>query len=88
MRVYSGVYDKWYVALVFYVEAVLKAVVDDEKFNETYALTNLTPNLTTRTALKNLNAEHNPTGIFLDLEAAIRMEFFDFKGKWDAALAS
>jgi hypothetical protein len=89
VRVFSGNYDgKWYAGHVVYVGSVLRAVLDDRKFNDANALTNLTPNLSTRTTLKTLNTEFEPTTIFLDLETAIRMEFSDFKDKWDAALAS
>jgi len=88
-RAYSGAYDsKWSVTLTCYVNAVLKAVTDDGKFNATYAQTNAIPNQSTRKALKEANDEYKPTGILLDLETAIRMEFLDFKDKWDAELPS
>jgi hypothetical protein len=89
VRVHSGQYDnKWYVPLVAYVGVILRTILEDREHNDTYALTNLIPNLSTRTALKDLNTQFEPTAIFLDLEAAIRMEFSDFKDKWEAALPS
>jgi hypothetical protein len=36
--------------------------------------------------LEGANKHHDPIKVFLDLETAIRMEFFDFKEKWDALL--
>jgi len=81
LSVYSGAYDQWYFTLNSYVEGLLKAVIEDEPSDSTYA-----PNPSTRAVLKDMEDHHNPTKILLDLEAAIRMEFFDFKQKWDAAL--
>jgi hypothetical protein len=87
VRAYSGAYDsKWSATLTLYVNAVLKAVIDDGKFNVTYAQTNAIPNVSTRKALEEANDTYSPTGIFLDLETAIRMEFGEFKDKWDAEL--
>ena len=87
VRAYSGVYDMWFPSLTDYVDAVLKAVIDDGNFNCTNALTSQAPNLSTRTALKDADDRYKPISIFLDLEAAIRMEFFEFKKKWDAELS-
>ena len=88
-RAHNGQYDnKWYLPLVVYVDAIVKIVLEDGKFNDTYALTSVVPNLSTRTMLKELNTKLEPIAVFLDLENAIRMEFSDFKDKWDAALAS
>jgi len=83
LSVYSGSYDQWYFTLHAYVDALLKAVIEDEPSDSTYA-----PNPLTRAALKDAEDQHNPTKIFLDLEAAIRMEYFEFKEKWDAVLPS
>lgn len=83
LSVYSTPYDGWYFTLNAYVAALLKAVTEDEPSDSTYA-----PNPSTRIVLKDAEDHHNPTKIFLDLEAAIRMEFFEFKNKWDAALPS
>jgi hypothetical protein len=77
--VFSSSYDGWFFNLEGYVDAILKAVIDDAPSTET-------PNVSTRKALKEADDHYKPTSIFLDLETAIRMEFFDFKNKWDAAL--
>lgn len=58
-------------------------MIEDEPSDSTYA-----PNRSTTMVLKDAEDHHKPTKIFLDLEAAIRMEFFEFKNKWDAALPS
>jgi hypothetical protein len=83
---YSGAYDQWFPHLTEYVDALLEAVIEEGNFNHTYTLTNETPNLSTRTALKAADDRYKPISIFLDLEAAIRMEFFEFKNKWDERL--
>ena len=88
LSAYSSEFDNWYPSLTAYVDAVLKAVLDDQKLNETYTLTDQIPNLSTREALKVADESYKPIKIFLDLEAAIRMGFFDFKQKWDAVLPS
>jgi len=80
--------DHWYARLVAYVDALLKAVTDDTNYKTIYGASNPTPELSTRTALKSADAQHKPIGIFLDIEAAIRMQFLEFKQKWDAALPS
>ena len=85
---YSGVYDQWFFTLQAYVDAVLQAVIEEGNFNRTYSLTTETPNKSTRTALRDANDRHKPISIFLNIEEAIRMEFFDFKNKWDVALPS
>jgi hypothetical protein len=75
--IYSGEYGMWFPSLSEYVAAVLDAVIGDS---------DEIPNLSTRKAMKAAEDRYKPINIFLDLEAAIRMEFFDFKNKWDAAL--
>jgi hypothetical protein len=86
LRAYSGLYDSWYPRLETYVDAVVKAVVEDRKFDGTYDTADGTPNLTTRKTLMEMDESYKPINIFLDIEVAIRMEFFDFKGRWDAEL--
>jgi hypothetical protein len=81
LAVFSSSYDGWFFNLKCYVDAILKAVIDDAPSTET-------PNVSTRKALKEADDRYKPISIFLDLETAIRMEFFDFKNKWDAALPS
>jgi len=84
LAAYTGPYDNWFSGLTNYVDAILGGIIDDDKFNSTYALPNETPNLRTRTALKDADDRYKPLTICGDLEAAIRLEYFDFKGKWDA----
>jgi hypothetical protein len=88
LRAYSGPYDSWYPGLIEYVDSVVHAVIDDGKFDSTYDTGDGTPNLTTRKALRDVEKHHNPIRIFLGLETSIRMEFSDFKDKWDAELPS
>lgn len=77
LATFSTLYDKWYFTLGEYVEAVVKIVVDEpSEF----------PSDRTKKALYDAEQHHKPIEIFLNIEEAIRMEFFDFKGKWDAAL--
>jgi cell division protein FtsL len=85
---YSGLHDQWHPNLEDYVDAVRNAVLEDGKFNSTHSLTDQTPNLFTRKALKDVDDRCEPISIFLDLETAIRMEFSEFKEKWDAELPS
>jgi hypothetical protein len=85
---FTGKNDNWYPNLTRYVDAVQQAVVEDSKFNKTYSEKPDSPNLSTRKALQAAAERYEPIKIFLDLESAIRMEFFDFKSKWDTALPS
>lgn len=81
---YTGPHDQWFSGLTEYVDAIRKGITDDDKFNSTHALPNETPNLRTRTALKDADDRYKPLSICHDLEAAIRLEYFDFKRTWDA----
>ncbi len=80
-------HDFWFHILNSYVEAVLGVVSDDSKFNRTFNLKSESPNLSTREKLKDITGQYNPTKIFLDIEAAIRLALLDFKRKWDTTLA-
>ena len=73
-----GEYDHWFFTLKEYVDAVVQTVLA-----EPGQLTS-----ETRKALHDAEQHHKPNEIFLNMEEAIRMEFFDFKNKWDAALPS
>lgn len=88
VSVYTGTYDNWYPRLSEYVSALLQAVIHDYEHKATYDGDAETPTLSTRKALNAAEEENNPIHIFLDAEAAIRMEFLDFKDKWDAATQS
>jgi hypothetical protein len=82
IAVYSGQYDSWFFSLNGYVDAVLKIILDDSK--QSQPPTRTIPLPETLKALTDANKQYNPSKIFVDLDAAIRMEFFDFKTKWDA----
>jgi hypothetical protein len=82
--IYTGAYDQWFSGLEDYVDAVQQAMIDDKKVNDRFSMPGGVPNLSTRKALKDIDSRFEPIKIFLDLEAAIRMEFFEFKKKWDA----
>jgi len=84
---YIGQYDNWYPRLKEYLDAVLDAVIAEYALKTTYSVDDGIPSPSTRKALKDANREHNPIKILRDLEAAIRMEFAEFKSKWDVALA-
>jgi hypothetical protein len=68
---FSGEYDHWFPALRDYVGAILNIVIEK-------------PSPETVKKLEDKDKHLNPIGIFLDIETAIRMDFFDFKKKWDA----
>jgi cell division protein FtsL len=76
---YAGKYDQWFPSLEAYVETVQQVVIED-------GTTEPTPSLSTRQALKDADGRYKPIGIFLDLETAIRIEFFEFKTKWESKL--
>jgi regulator of protease activity HflC (stomatin/prohibitin superfamily) len=86
VSVFTGEYDRWYASLDEYVEALLDAIAKDSTFKETFNLKDESPVLSTRKALQAAADRYNPTGIFLNLEAAIRMEFLAFRDKWNAIL--
>jgi hypothetical protein len=83
---YSGEHDNWFPRLIEYVDAVLHAVAADYEFKAKYSVDEEAPSLSTRNALQDADKKYDPIKILLDLEAAVRMEFFDFKTKWAAAL--
>jgi hypothetical protein len=83
VRSFLGPHDTWYQVLSAYANAVQEAVVDDL---DSQGMPSEVPNDTTRKTLYSLDAQYQPVQIFLALEEAIRMEFSDFKDKWDAAL--
>jgi hypothetical protein len=78
---FMGENDNWFPNLEGYVDAILQAVRADSESNE--ELKPASPNQSTRKALKEADDEYQPVDILLDLEAAIRMGFLDFKSKWD-----
>jgi hypothetical protein len=80
--------DNWYPSLRKYVDAILQAAIDDGKLNRTYHLDSGFPVPSAIKALDDAAEQYKPVKIFLDLEAAIRLEFFDFKNKWDEELPS
>ena len=86
VAVYSGPYGNWFFELEGYAGSVMNAVIADGNFNAKYGQEGQIVNLSTRNALKEADDLYKPTDIFLNLETAIRMEFFEFKGKWDALL--
>jgi hypothetical protein len=69
------------------VEAIREAVAADSEFNRSWGLDSDTPNQSTRKALKDADDRYKPISTFLDLEKAIRLEFLDFKRKWDSETA-
>jgi hypothetical protein len=73
---FSGDYDQWFPALEDYVSAIDKIVIDEKDVQY--------PSKQTKKKLEDAEKHHKPLSIFLDIEAAIRMDFFDFKNKWDA----
>ena len=77
IAIFAGPYDHWFPKLEGYVDAVLKAITDD---------TSGYPSEEARKKLADAEKQGNPIGIGLEIEAAIRMDFFEFKQKWDALL--
>jgi hypothetical protein len=94
---YDGPYDQWYPELDQYVKAIEDAVIHDRDFQREKPVTPETsagpvqregvPAMETVLALKGAITRHTPLGTFLDIETAIRMEFFEYKSKVDGALA-
>lgn len=78
-----GDYDSWFPLLEDYIEDLRKIIVEDYEFQRLYKLDGKTPVAATRTKLKEAEARHSPIGICLDIETAIRMEFFEFKQNFD-----
>lgn len=68
---FSGEHDDWFPGLREYSTAVLNIVIEK-------------PRPETVKKLEDEDKRLNPTGIFLGIESAIRMDYFDFKNKWDA----
>jgi hypothetical protein len=74
-----GFYDQWFPKLEQYVGAVLKAIIEEPNIGY--------PSPETRKKLADAQKQGNPIALTLEIETAIRMEFFEFKQKWDALLA-
>ena len=81
---YSMPYDQWYFALEDYVEAVIQAVNGDVELHPIFKAPYNLPAPPTRIELELAFERYDPTKIILDIQAAIRMEFFDLKNMWDA----
>jgi hypothetical protein len=78
VAVFTGFYDQWFSKLEDYVDAIQHVVIEESNVQ--------CPSSETKDKLKEVQGTYNPIGIFLEIEAAIRMEFFEFKKKWDALL--
>ena len=81
---YTSAYDSWLAKLKSYVAEMGEAITDDFKFNGTYSVANDTPNLSTRERFFSINSRHNPISTMMELEIAIRMEYSEFRSKWNA----
>ncbi len=80
LATFSSEFDSWFSPLEDYAEAVLNAwMAWDKEPPESRTQQ-------TKKALEDADTLFNPGKIRLDLETAIRMEYSDFKDKWDAVL--
>lgn len=86
VAVFTGSYDDWYPALTSYVDAVRKAWIADSDLSRTYDVSMDSPTPSTRKALKDAEKLYKPMDIFASLKASVRLEFLDFKRKWDNLL--
>jgi len=76
-------YDSWFYQLEQYVDDLRRIIGEDYEFQKLYKLDGKAPVDSTRTKLKDAEARHQPIDILLDIEKAIRMEFFEFNKKFD-----
>ena len=83
VAVILGPHDEWNGRLKGYVDAILKAIFDDSKFEERHGIEGGTPVATTRQTLREAQQRFDLTSTLLSLEGAIRMDSFDFMRKWD-----
>src|SRR5580698_1030997 len=72
---YDDFYGEWYFHLTDYVESLLRAIADDGK--QPAIAPGIRPAPTTVAALLAIEKRCDPTQIFLEIETAIRMDFFD-----------
>jgi len=79
---YTGGYDEWFFHLKDYVDSLLRAVIDDRSHPP--IAPGVYPARATVATLAEADKRCDPIKIFLEIETAIRMEFFEFKQKWDA----
>jgi hypothetical protein len=77
---FSSEFDSWFSPLEDYAEAILHAWLAWDK-EPSQSRTQQT-----KKALKDAGTSCDPGNIRLELETAIRMEYSDFKDKWDAVL--
>lgn len=80
---YTGPNDEWYFQLEEYVKDVARIIGEDGEFQKLFKLDHRTPVESTRVKLKEAEDRRNPIGIMLDIEKAIRLEFFEFKYRLD-----
>jgi len=79
---FSTEFDSWFSPLEDYAKAILSAwLAWDKEPPESRTQQ-------TKKALKDADTSFNPGNIRLDLETAIRMEYSDFKDKWDDVLTA
>lgn len=83
LAVYSTPYDTWYEPLDAYVEGVLMVVGKNAEFTQKHGTDASEPTLSVLKEIEELTKAANPIKIQLDIENSIRMDFLDFKQKWD-----
>jgi hypothetical protein len=81
---YTGPNDTWYFQLEEYINDLVRIIGEDNDFQKLYEMDGMTPADSTRVKLKEAENRHNPIGILLDIEKAMRLEFFEFKGRLDS----
>jgi hypothetical protein len=88
---YDGEYDEWFFHLKEWIDAVQDAVIKDRDCQPSTGVVAAVakpeddvPATETIRALHGAEKTFNPIRIFLEIETAIRMEFFDYKNKSEA----
>jgi len=88
LAVYSTPYDHWYASLEDYVEGVLNAIIKNVEFARKSGTDEAAPTTSTVKEIEKITEAANLSEIQLDFESSIRMDFFEFKQKWDQRFPS
>ncbi len=75
---FAGFYDQWFYTLKEYVDAIRNVILEESNVQ--------CPSSQTKETLGEVQKHYDPISIILDIEKAIRMEFFEFKQQWDDLL--
>jgi hypothetical protein len=88
LAVYTGSYDQWYPSLRDYVDGVLQAIAKSPELAKGDGDDGSARRAVIVKEIENLTKTADLFKIQMDIESSIRMDFFEFKQKWDQSFPS